>query len=90
MASAYRTGTNEIRQPVQEDIIALLNHHGLVGDDAARALMLCSALIDAALCVCYGPTARPAAGSLPVRLYLRTPPILSSPRVLSPDPVTTP
>eukprot|EP00966_Prymnesium_polylepis_P316695 7317516-Prymnesium_polylepis.1 len=35
-------------QPVQEDIMALLNHHGLVGDDAARALMLCSAPIDAA------------------------------------------
>eukprot|EP00966_Prymnesium_polylepis_P311158 7188699-Prymnesium_polylepis.1 len=35
-------------QPVQEDVMALLNHHGLVGDDAARALMLCSAPIDAA------------------------------------------
>ena len=54
MASAYRPGTNEIMQPVQEDIMALLKHHGLVGDDAARALMLCSAPIDAAsasLCV---------------------------------------
>eukprot|EP00966_Prymnesium_polylepis_P139386 3220868-Prymnesium_polylepis.1 len=53
MASAYRPGTNEIMQPVQEDIVALLSHHGLVGDDAARALMLCSAPIDvasAALC----------------------------------------
>ena len=48
MASAYRQGTNEIMQPVQEDIMALLKHHGLVGDDAARALMLCSAPIDAA------------------------------------------
>ena len=48
MASAYRPGTNEIMQPVQEDIMALLKHHGLVGDDAARALMLCSAPIDAA------------------------------------------
>ena len=48
MASAYRPGTNKIMQPVQEDIIALLNHHGLVGDDAARALVLCSAPIDAA------------------------------------------
>eukprot|EP00966_Prymnesium_polylepis_P271892 6281861-Prymnesium_polylepis.1 len=38
MASAYRPGTKDIMQPVQEDIIALLNHHGLVGDDAARAL----------------------------------------------------
>eukprot|EP00966_Prymnesium_polylepis_P303889 7020382-Prymnesium_polylepis.2 len=28
--------------------MALLSHHGLVGDDAARALMLCSAPIDAA------------------------------------------
>jgi hypothetical protein len=36
---------NEIMQPVQEDIMALLQHHGLVGDDAARALMLCSAPI---------------------------------------------
>ena len=35
-------------QPVQEDIMALLKHHGLVGDGAARALMLCSAPIDAA------------------------------------------
>ena len=54
MASAYRPGTNEIMQPVQEDIMALLQHHGLTGDDAARALMLCSAPIDAAsasLCV---------------------------------------
>eukprot|EP00966_Prymnesium_polylepis_P018868 434702-Prymnesium_polylepis.1 len=48
MASACRPGTNEIMQPVQKDIIALLNHHGLVGVDAARALMLCSAPIDAA------------------------------------------
>eukprot|EP00966_Prymnesium_polylepis_P230218 5327046-Prymnesium_polylepis.1 len=45
LASAYRPGTNEIMQPDQEDIIALLNHHGLVDDDAARALMLCSAPI---------------------------------------------
>eukprot|EP00966_Prymnesium_polylepis_P205006 4749842-Prymnesium_polylepis.1 len=30
------------------DIMALLKHHGLVGDDAARDLMLCSAPIDAA------------------------------------------
>eukprot|EP00966_Prymnesium_polylepis_P171000 3952748-Prymnesium_polylepis.1 len=28
--------------------MALLNHHGLVGDDAARGLMLCSAPINAA------------------------------------------
>eukprot|EP00966_Prymnesium_polylepis_P011767 270437-Prymnesium_polylepis.1 len=31
-----------------EDIMALLKYHGLVGDDAARAPMLCSAPIDAA------------------------------------------
>ncbi len=48
MASAYRPGTSEIMQPVQEDVMALLSHHGLVGDDAARARMLCSAPIDAA------------------------------------------
>eukprot|EP00966_Prymnesium_polylepis_P221552 5125592-Prymnesium_polylepis.1 len=53
MASAYRSGTNEIMQPVQEDVMALLNRHGLVGDDTARAIMLCSVPIDAvsaALC----------------------------------------
>eukprot|EP00966_Prymnesium_polylepis_P138873 3209227-Prymnesium_polylepis.1 len=53
MASAYRPGTNEIMQPIQENVMALLSHHGLVGDDAARAPMLCSAPIDAtsaALC----------------------------------------
>eukprot|EP00966_Prymnesium_polylepis_P188134 4360234-Prymnesium_polylepis.2 len=38
-------------QPVQKDVMALLSHHGLVGDDAARALMLCSAPIDAASAV---------------------------------------
>eukprot|EP00966_Prymnesium_polylepis_P255605 5905581-Prymnesium_polylepis.1 len=29
---------HNIMQPVQEDIMALLEHHGLVDDDAARAL----------------------------------------------------
>jgi hypothetical protein len=46
-ASAYRPGTNnETMQPVQ-DVMALMHHHGLVGDDAVRAIMLCSMLCSA-------------------------------------------
>eukprot|EP00966_Prymnesium_polylepis_P249248 5762451-Prymnesium_polylepis.3 len=54
-ASAYRPGTNEIVQPVQEDVMALVSHHATTAWWATMppvpscSIMLCSAPIDAAL-----------------------------------------